>query len=188
MILDYKQIENVTRYKMLCATVVPRPIAWIVTEDEGTINAAPFSYFTPLSSDPAVLIVSIGQKEEGVPKDTLANILKNKVATICFANETNLDKLKLSSNILEKNESEIERYGIEVSRKVEDFPPIITSSQSALFCTFHSQIELGGKTTPIILEVQKQYIQDDCINDKMHVHVDNVGRIGANYAKMIGIE
>jgi flavin reductase (DIM6/NTAB) family NADH-FMN oxidoreductase RutF len=188
MILDYKQIENVTKYKMLSSTVVPRPIAWIVTEDEGTINAAPFSYFTPLSSDPAVLIVSIGQKEEGVPKDTLANILKTKVATICFANETNLDKLKLSSNILEKSESEIERYDIEVSREIEDFPPIITSSQSALFCTFHSKLDLGSKTTPVLLEIQQQYIQDDCINDKMQVHIDNVGRVGATYAKMIELE
>ena len=188
MILDYKEIEDVTRYKMLSATVVPRPIAWIITEDEGIINAAPFSYFTPISSEPATVVVSIGQKENGIPKDTLANILKNKTATICFANEDNLDKLKLSSNVLEKEESEIERYEIETLKILEDFPPIITSSQSALFCTFHSKIELGGKTTPIILEVQKQYIQDDCINDKMHVHVNNIGRVGANYAKMIEIE
>lgn len=78
MILDYKELEDLNRYKVMSDTVVPRPIAWIVTEDGGVINAAPFSYFIPISSNPATLIVSIGQKESGIPKDTLANILKTK--------------------------------------------------------------------------------------------------------------
>ena len=45
MILDYKDIDDLNRYKIMSGTVIPRPIAWIVTEDEGVLNAAPFSYF-----------------------------------------------------------------------------------------------------------------------------------------------
>ncbi|MGB5866837.1 MAG: flavin reductase, partial [Arcobacteraceae bacterium] len=89
MIIDYKDVNDLNRYKIMSDTVVPRPIAWIVTEDDGVINAAPFSYFVPLSSNPPVVIVSIGQKEAGVPKDSLHNILKHKKATICFVNKDN---------------------------------------------------------------------------------------------------
>ena len=187
MTLDYKDINDLDRYKIMSGTVVPRPIAWIVTEDEGIINAAPFSYFIPLSSNPATLVVSIGKKEDESPKDSLANILKTKKATICFANESNLEKLKLCATSLAKNESEIEKYDIEVSRVLEEFPPMITSSQSALFCEFHSTIELGGETTPVILEIKKQYIQDECINDKLHVKMDNIGRVGVSFAKLVSI-
>jgi len=187
MILDYKEVNDLDRYKLISDTVIPRPIAWIVTEDDGVINAAPFSYFIPLSSNPATVVVSIGQKDSGIPKDSLANILKHKKATICFANEENLEKLKLSSSPLDKNESEVEKFGIEVAKVVKEFPPMIISSCSAFFCEFHSTIELGGKTTPVILEIKKQYIQNDKINEKMHIHIDNIGRKGATFAKMVDI-
>ena len=39
MILDYKDIDDLNRYKIMSGTVIPRPIAWIVTEDEGVLNA-----------------------------------------------------------------------------------------------------------------------------------------------------
>lgn len=68
MIIDYKDVEDLNRYKIMSDTVVPRPIAWIVTEDNGVINAAPFSYFIPLSSNPATLIVSIDKKSQEFQK------------------------------------------------------------------------------------------------------------------------
>ena len=55
MILDYKDIDDLNRYKIMSGTVIPRPIAWIVTDDDGVLNAAPFSYFIPISSNPALL-------------------------------------------------------------------------------------------------------------------------------------
>ena len=185
MILDFEKIDDLNKYKIMSGTIVPRPIAWIVTEDEGVINAAPFSYFIPISSNPAAVLVAIGQKSEGVPKDTLANILKTKKATICFANKENLEKLKLTANMLEKEDSEIEKYNIKVTKPLEGFPPMISSTQSALFCTYYSTVDLPGKTTPVILEIKKQFIEDDRINEKNHVQVENVGREGFHFSAMV---
>ena len=185
MILDYKDIDDMNRYKIMSDTVVPRPIAWIVTEDDGVINAAPFSYFIPLSSNPATVIVSIGQKSQTIPKDTLANILKHKKATICFANKDNIEQLKLCATPLEKEDSETEKYNIEVQKVLEDFPPMISSSQSALFCDYYSTVELPGKTTPVILEIKKQFIEDDRIDENQHIQVDNIGRTGAYFSAMV---
>lgn len=187
MILDYNKVNDLDRYKIMSDTVIPRPIAWIVTEDEGVINAAPFSYFIPLSSNPATLIVSIGQKSPNIPKDTLSNILKNKKATICFANTDNLEKLKLSATPLEKNQSEVEEYAIQTQKVLEDFPPMISSSQSAFFCEYYKTVELPGKTTPVILEIKKQFIEDERLDENMHVHVENVGRSGAFFSAMLKI-
>ncbi|MDD2383545.1 MAG: flavin reductase family protein [Sulfurospirillaceae bacterium] len=185
MLLNYDEINDLDRYKIMSGTVIPRPIAWIVTEDDGVINAAPFSYFIPLSSNPATLVVSIGKKNDTTPKDTLANILKTKKATICFANKENLEKLKLCANALAKNESEIQTYAIEVSKVLEDFPPMISSSQSAFFCEFYDTIKIPGATTPVILEIKKQFIEDNRIDAKMHVSVENVGRVGTSFAAMV---
>lgn len=187
MILDYSEINDLNRYKIMSDTVVPRPIAWIVTEDDGVLNAAPFSYFIPISSNPATLIVAIGEKEPGVPKDSLANILKTKKATICFANKDNVDKVKLSSTMLPKDQSEVSEYGIDVEKVLEEFPPMISSSQSALFCEYYDTVKIPGKTTPLILEIKKQFIEDDRINEKMHIKVENVGRSGVFFKAMVDL-
>lgn len=187
MIIDYKDVNDLNRYKIMSDTVVPRPIAWIVTEDEGVINAAPFSYFIPLSSNPALVIVSIGQKEKGVPKDSLHNILKHKKATICFVNKDNTEDVKLSANMLGKDESEVEKYGIEVQKTLEDYPPMISSTQTALFCDFYQKLDIPGATTPIILEIKKQYLEDGRLDERSHVHVENVGRCGAYFKAMVDL-
>ncbi|SKB58117.1 flavin reductase family protein [Malaciobacter marinus] len=187
MIIDYKDVEDLNRYKIMSDTVVPRPIAWIVTEDDGVINAAPFSYFIPISSNPATLIVSIGQKEPGVPKDTLANILKYKKATICFVNKNNIEEVKKSALALEKNQSEIEEFEIDVQKVLEDYPAMISSSQTALFCELYGTVDIPGKTTPLILEIKKQFIEDERIDERFHVNVDNVGRCGAYFKAMVDL-
>ena len=187
MVIDYEEVNDLNRYKIMSDSVVPRPIAWIVTEDEGVINAAPFSYFIPLSSNPATLIVSIGQKEKDLPKDSLANILKHKKATICFVNKDNVEEVKLCANMLDKKESEIEKYEIDVQKVVDDYPPMISSTQTAMFCDFYSQVDIPGKTTPIILEIKKQYIEEGRLDEKSHVHVEPLGRSGAFFKAMVDI-
>jgi flavin reductase (DIM6/NTAB) family NADH-FMN oxidoreductase RutF len=185
MIIDYKEIDELQRYKVMSDTIVPRPIAWIVTEDNGVINAAPFSYFIPISSDPALVIVTIGKKSDGSPKDTLANILKTKMATICFVNKDNLENVKLSAKELPKEEGEIEKFEIDVEVKLEGFPPMISSTQSALFCEFYDTINIPGKSSPLILEIKKQFVQDDLVDEKMHLHLDNIGRCGVSFKAML---
>ena len=181
MILDYKDIDDLNRYKIMSGTVIPRPIAWIVTEDNGILNAAPFSYFIPISSNPALLIVAIGIKDDGSPKDSLANILKTKKATICFVNNDNVDKVQKCDTPLGKFESEIEKYEIDVKHVKEGFPPMIASSQSALFCEYYDTYEIPGDTTPVVLELKYQYIEDDRINERNHINLENIARCGVTF-------
>jgi len=78
MLFDLDEDKKVNEsYKLMAQTIIPRPIAWVVTEDEGVVNIAPFSYFIGLSSDPATVLISVGHKPDGSPKDTLANIREN---------------------------------------------------------------------------------------------------------------
>ena len=73
MIFDLTKDKEVNEtYKLMAQTIIPRPIAWVVTEDEGVVNIAPFSYFIGLSSDPAICACfGIGHKADSTPKDTV---------------------------------------------------------------------------------------------------------------------
>lgn len=64
---------------------------------------------------------------------------------------------------------------------------MISSSQTALFCDYYGKVDIPGKTTPLILEIKKQFIEDNRIDAKFHVHVDNVGRCGAYFKAMIDL-
>jgi flavin reductase (DIM6/NTAB) family NADH-FMN oxidoreductase RutF len=61
MLFDFESLHPAERYKLLLATVVPRPIAWITSADaDGAVNVAPFSFFNAFASDPATVGIGIG--------------------------------------------------------------------------------------------------------------------------------
>jgi len=186
MILDYKNLNDLNRYKIMSGSIVPRPIAWIVTQDD-VLNAAPFSYFIPICTNPALVIVAIFKKDDGSLKDTLVNILKTKKATICFANKNNVQQVKQCSTALPKNESEIEKFEIEVKKELDNYPPIISSTQTALFCEYFDTYQINGDTTPIILKINYQYIEDERINERNHTNIESIGRVGATFKAMVDL-
>ncbi len=187
MKIDYSKISSTNRYKLMAQSVIPRPIAWIVTENDGILNLAPFSYFTPLSSDPATLIVSIGHKEDNKPKDTLANLRKNGRCTLCLVSPEYLEPMHFSSKALKANQSEVEEFNIEMEEIFNGYPPMVKGVPFAFACTLLQEIDLkNSKTIPLILEIQEQYIDDKSISDKEHLYLncDLLARVGANYAKL----
>lgn len=185
MNIDFNTLNPTDIYKLMSQSIIPRPIAWIVTEQHETVNIAPFSYFTALSSNPPTMVVSIGHKADGSQKDTLANIRETKVCTLCIANPTQLEKMHFSSKSLDANQSETELFDIKTQKLFEGFPPMVKDIQISYFCTLHQEIELkGSKTIPIILEIKHMHIADDIITspEKLYFEVNPIARIGKSYA------
>jgi flavin reductase (DIM6/NTAB) family NADH-FMN oxidoreductase RutF len=63
-------------YNLLIGLVAPRPIAWITSMDrEGTLNAAPFSAYNYLCTDPPIVGIGVTNRPggEALPKDTARN-------------------------------------------------------------------------------------------------------------------
>lgn len=181
MLLDFQKLTTQDRYKLMSNTISPRPIAWIVTQDKGIINIAPFSYFTPLTSSPPTLVVSIGHKSDGTPKDTLANILENKKATICLAEKEFMEKMSKSANPLPKEVSESIEFNIETLHVNDDYPPIIKGVKVAFFCDFYDTFPIeNSPTIPVFLTIKEMFSSDERVNG-LHVNTQNIGRVGKNY-------
>lgn len=186
MIFDLEKNSNMNeQYKLMAQTIIPRPIAWVVTEDEGVVNIAPFSYFIGLSSDPASVLISVGHKADGTPKDTLANIRKHKKCTICMVDEKSLEKMHFSSKGVDKEVSEAALFDIKTNKIFEAYPPMIEGVPCAYFCELNQEIDLGGGSTiPLVLNVNQIYVKDENITDKERLTIDfsPVARIGKSYA------
>ena len=73
--LDLDAMEPALRYKLLTAVVIPRPVAWVTTVGvDGTVNAAPYSFFNLLGKDRALVILGLEHHADGSAKDTTENI------------------------------------------------------------------------------------------------------------------
>ena len=185
MQISYKDKELTQRYQLMAQTIIPRPIAWIVTENNGVTNIAPFSYFMGLSSEPATMIVSIGHKSDGSEKDTLKNIRETGKCTICMVDEPLLEKMHFSSKELESHKSESELFEIATKMLVDGYPPMVEGTPSAFFCDFYQELDLrGSKTIPLVVEIKEQYIADEILSDKVRITLDYepVARVGKEYA------
>ena len=185
MIVDYKNKELTQKYQLMAQTIIPRPIAWVVTQNNGVINIAPFSYFMGLSSDPATMMVSVGHKSDGTQKDTLKNIRETKKCTICMVDEKLLEKMHFSSKEIDASISEADEFDIATKNIVDGFPPMVDGSPSAFFCELYQEIELkGSKTIPLVVEIKEQFISDEVITDREKITIDYepLIRVGKSYA------
>ena len=55
MQIDPSRHATADNYKLLTNLVVPRPIAWVSSQNSaGIINLAPFSFFNAVGADPGI--------------------------------------------------------------------------------------------------------------------------------------
>ena len=181
-IIDFNTIEATDRYKLMAGNIIPRPVAWIVTENNGFINIAPFSYFTGVASRPPLLMVSIGRrkKELNEPKDTFKNIKETKKATVCLVPLEMYEKMDKTGATLPYGVSEAKEFGIELERIDENFPPIVKGCKRAFLTTLYGTFENDEMATiPFFLKIEKMYMEGE---------FNPVARVGKGYAKLCDIE
>ena len=161
MHIDFADLSPSQRYHLMVQTVVPRPVAWVLTAgDDGSHNLAPFSYFMAVGSDPATLAVSVGRKAGGEPKDTWRNIAERGDFVVHIAGRELLDPLNDSSAALDYGDSEIARTGLELTGDPGRHLPRLSAAKVALWCRRYAVHEIGTQGL-IVGEVHAAYVADD---------------------------
>jgi flavin reductase (DIM6/NTAB) family NADH-FMN oxidoreductase RutF len=191
MRFDLDKISPAIAYKLLVATVVPRPIAWVVTRSiEGRLNAAPFSFFNVMGPNPATLVLGINADSERGYKDTARNIIATgefvvNLVPFHLAEQMNKTAINAPQGI-----NELELAGLTTAPSVHIKPPRIAESPVAFECVKHSTVETGPHQIIVIGLIQAIYIADEFIKDASRGHVDTdgldlVGRtFGSGYVRL----
>lgn len=203
MIVNFSDYAASQRYHLMTQTIIPRPIAWALTHSNEQsdnqasmvnkldVNLAPFSYFTAVSSEPALLMLSVGKKPNGDFKDTLVNVLKNKKMVIHIASESQADLVTQTAASLEHGESELNNIA---SEQLDLVPfagfdlPRLAQCDIAYGCELYETKEIGDTPqTLIFLEVKQLYLNPNVINvsesNRIKVLADSVkplARLGAS--------
>jgi flavin reductase (DIM6/NTAB) family NADH-FMN oxidoreductase RutF len=161
------------RYKLLVATIVPRPIAWIVTQDlRGQLNAAPFSFFNALAGDPPVVGVGIGSHDPGRPKDTRHNIRDTGQFVVNLVSEETAELMNITAIEFERGISEPHEAQLTTVPSVHVKPPRIAESPVSLECELLQIIEVGPENAIVLGRVLAMHVRDDAVRDRAKHYID----------------
>jgi flavin reductase (DIM6/NTAB) family NADH-FMN oxidoreductase RutF len=188
MEIDASKLSAPDMYRLLTGIVVPRPIAWVTSMSPNSIvNAAPFSAFTWVSTDPAILGFSIGLRQ-GVPKDTARNIASSKNYVVNIADETLLEQLHLTADEFPPDVSELSIAGLTTQKSTIVETPRISDVPIAMECELHGILEFGRSRAQFVLgEVVHIHIREGlCVNGKIETSdLRPIARLGGpRYAKL----
>lgn len=180
MTFDLDALRQRDRYKLLSALVVPRPIAWVTTRNEGGgVNAAPYSFFNLMGTAPPV--VAFGPDDSSGVKDTPANIRRAGRFVVNVVDEAVAEAMHRTSGPYAAGESEVERLGIETADVPWGDVPRIADAPAALACREHAT-HLIGQTRVVLGVVEGLYVRDDLVDaDRYRIDQDAlrpVGRLG----------
>ncbi len=206
MIIDFNAITPSQRYFAMVQSIIPRPIAWVLTANgagaqndttQEAYNVAPFSFFTGVCSDPPLLMLSVGKKpsgdEAGQVKDTCLNIRERKQFVVHIASVDRLDAVNGSAATLSHGVSELQAQGLKKA-PFEGFElPRLACCSIAIACSLYRIDEIGNTPQSVIYgKIESMFIDDDIItpsDERLIIEskkLDPLSRLGGNIYGSVG--
>ncbi len=186
MFLDPAKHTNQACYKFVIGAIQPRPIAWVSTiAPDGTLNVAPFSFFTAASVDPLVLMFCPQVPAVGKRKDTLNNIRALPEFVINITNEETMTAMSQSAALLPPDQSEFEYAGLTAAPSQTISVPRVAEAPFAFECKLRQIVEVGVNPfggAVVFGDVTGIYAREDVVVDGYVVReaLQPIGRLAGN--------
>lgn len=185
-----EELSHQAIYKLLTATVTPRPIAWVTTCcKEKTVNAAPFSFFNIMGDEPPMAVFSVDKSYEKDKKDTVANIIETGEFVINLVPMKLVEQMSFTAIDAPYGFDELKAARIETIPSKTVKVPQIALSPVAFECVNHATMVTGARQYLVIGRVLQIRIDDEYILDKKRFHIDTqkldlIGKMqGSTYTK-----
>ena len=170
-------------YKLMTSVIVPRPIAWISTiSKDGIPNLAPFSYYAGISSEPPLIVVSIGRKKDGERKDTWQNIEDTGEFVINLVDYPLAEKMVITSHPFDREVNEFKEAGLTEEKSSIVKAPSVLEAPVKIECENYQIIQIGHMGL-VIGKVLLVRFDDKLWNPEGYIDttkLDLVGRLGGN--------
>lgn len=191
MLFDLEKSSASVAYKLLVGLVAPRPIALITSLDEhGNLNAAPFSAYNYLCTDPPIIGVGVTNRPNDVhvPKDTARNIRRTGEFVVNVVTEDIAQKMNICATDFPPEISEVEMAGFTTTPSQLVKPPRLAEAHAALECREYATMEIG-RSRIILGRVVSVYVEDGFVDPAgPYIKADELHAIGrmnglGNYAR-----
>jgi flavin reductase (DIM6/NTAB) family NADH-FMN oxidoreductase RutF len=177
---DLAGMTKADQYKLLASVILPRPIAWVVSRDaEGRVNAAPFSFFNIVSSDPPLVAISISGAVDREHKDTLGNIRARRQFVVNMVPEELAEAMNVTATNAPVGVDETQLAGLELAGCAVVDIPRIARSPAALECELFEVLQPGGASTIVLGRIVYAHVREDVFTGP-----DGVARLHVDPAQM----
>jgi len=179
MDLDFRQLRPGERYKLLASLIVPRPIALVTTLDaDGRTNAAPFSFFNVFGSDPGLVILGVGDRPEGGPKDTAANIASRGEFVVNLVDEPIAAAMNACAVDFPPGTDELAAAGLTAAACCGTAVPRVAESPASFACREHQTTRVG-RNRLVVGEVLGLTVRDGIVDPAtLRVASDKLAMVG----------
>lgn len=179
MELDLEGQHADRAYAVLASLVTPRPIAWVTTLGaDGTVNAAPFSFFNVLGANPPIVGFCPGDRDDGTPKDTARNIRAGHEFVVNLVDDSVAEAMNRTAASLPYGTSEIAHAGITTLPSSVVKPPRIAESPASLECVEWGTLQIGDNRLIIGL-VKRVHLRDELFDvETMRVRGELLKTVG----------
>ena len=187
---DFMALSERERYKLMIGTIIPRPIALVTTVDEdGRINAAPFSFFNCLSADPPILALGVENNPDMSFKDTGHNIRMTEVFTVNIVSFAIAEAMHICGSKYPRGVDELKEAGLTAMPGQKVASPWIAEAPAAFECKRHVTLELGKSRQIIMGEIVYAHYRDGVVDpERLRVdpaEVDAIARLGGDTCSTI---
>ncbi len=181
MNFDISKMTPHKSYNLLNGLVAPRPIAWVTTLDlEGRVNAAPFSAYNYVCTDPMIVAIGVANKPGPgiVPKDTARNIRNTHEFVVNVVTEDLAEQMNICAVDFPEGVNELEKAGLTTAPSQLVKVPRIAESPACLECREFQTIEIGNSRI-VLGEVVGIYVKDELVDVKgPYILAEKVHAIG----------
>ncbi|MBI3610439.1 MAG: flavin reductase family protein [Nitrospirae bacterium] len=162
MEIDPKQLNPSQAYDLMTGIIVPRPIAFISTiSPEGLPNAAPFSFYNGISTDPPLVAVAIARRGKE-KKGTLRNIEETREFVVNVVDEDLAEGMNRAAGNVPPDTNKFEVAKLTPRPGVKIKPPRIGEAPVSLECRLVQVVTLPEtKDVLVIGRVVYIHLQDD---------------------------
>jgi flavin reductase (DIM6/NTAB) family NADH-FMN oxidoreductase RutF len=128
-------------------------------DNEGRTNAAPFSFFNVMGTEPPMAVIAPSNRDDGTPKDTAANLILNGECVIHLCDEAVAAKMVECARVLPPGVTEISRAGFTTRKAERVKPPILVECPVALECRL-LDIRTYGENRLVVVEILLAHVRD----------------------------
>jgi flavin reductase (DIM6/NTAB) family NADH-FMN oxidoreductase RutF len=181
MIFTVEQMTAHQVYNLLIGLVAPRPIALVSSLNEaGQLNAAPFSAYNYLCTDPPVVALGVTNRPDAkfVPKDTAQNIRRTGEFVVNVVTEDLLEAMNVCATDFPAEVDELEMAGLTTVESSVVKVPRIAQAHAALECRELTTMEIG-RSRIILGQVVAMFVEDQFIDPKgPYVRAEELHAVG----------
>ena len=181
MTFDIEEAKPREIYNLLIGLVAPRPIALVTSMNEhGRLNAAPFSAYNYLCTDPPVVGIGVTNRPDvsHEPKDTARNIRRTGEFVVNVVTEDLARQMNICATDFPAEISEIDMAGFEIAPSTAVKVPRIASAHAALECREFTTMEIG-RSRIILGRVVSIYVEDRFLDPAgPYIRADELHAIG----------